>query len=78
MFENCKNLENIEPLAHWNVSKGTNFDCMFSNTSMKDIKPLVNWCVPEGYDVRNMFKYDYINRPSYQISKEQIEWLNKI
>ena len=78
MFFNCKSLSNLEGLANWDVSNGTNFRYMFYGCdSLKDITPLANWTVPKDFDVTNMFDdFDTDDLPK-NISEDQIEWLNK-
>ena len=56
MFENCKNLQNINELKYMNTKYCTNFSYMFYNcSSLKDIKPLENWNVANGTNFSYMF-----------------------
>ena len=57
MFNNCKNLQNINELKYLNTKYCTNFSRMFSGcSSLNDIKPLEKWNVSNGKDFSWMFR----------------------
>ena len=58
-------LSDITPIKNWDVSKCTNFVCMFSeSSSLSDIKPLQNWDVSKC----QIFWVCFLNVHLYQIS----------
>ena len=56
MFNQCSSLSNLKGLINWNVSKGTDFSCMFYKCpSLKDINGLINWNVSNVNNFSSMF-----------------------
>ena len=55
-FFYCELLQDISALAHWDVSNGTDFSCMFNSCkSLQDIRALQNWNVENGIEFSFMF-----------------------
>lgn len=59
-FSNMRDLENINGIKDWNVSKVSNFNLLFELTGIKDTKALEKWDVSNALNMNGMFNHTKI------------------
>ena len=52
----CPDLTDVEPIQNWNVSKGNNFERMFSDCSIKNGNLLQKWKFSNKAYFKSMFE----------------------